>query len=132
MAWLLDTNIVIAAIKGVPVMRERLREVLAIDLLLSPVVLGELEYGVEKSEYPERNREKLRTVIDGFPLLPLDAETSHAYGRIRASLERQGKSTGGNDLWIAAQALAAGATLVTDNLQEFQRVPDPKVENWLR
>lgn len=51
--------------------------------------------------------------------------------RIRAVLERQGTPIGGNDLWIAAQALALGAVLVTDNVKEFSRVPGLAVENWL-
>jgi tRNA(fMet)-specific endonuclease VapC len=38
---------------------------------------------------------------------------------------------GANDLWIAAQALSADATLVTDNEREFHRVQGLRVENWL-
>ncbi|HNF78098.1 MAG TPA: hypothetical protein PKX14_15015, partial [Thauera aminoaromatica] len=53
------------------------------------------------------------------------------YARIRAGLERQGTPIGGNDLWIAAQALALGAVLVTDNVKEFSCVPGLAVENWL-
>jgi tRNA(fMet)-specific endonuclease VapC len=46
-------------------------------------------------------------------------------------LERQGTPIGANDTWIAAQALAIKATLVTDNEREFSRVPDLLLENWL-
>ena len=35
-------------------------------------------------------------------------------------------------MWIAAHALALGATLVTDNMREFERVEGLAVENWLR
>jgi len=38
---------------------------------------------------------------------------------------------GNNDLWIAAHALAAGLTLITNNEREFRRVQDLKVENWV-
>lgn len=131
MAWLLDTNIMIAAIKGVPSVRTHLQKVRAVDVLLSPIVLGELEFGAEKSAYPERNRARLQTVMDGFAVIALDAATSRAYGQIRHELERRGLPIGNNDQWIAAQALALGATLVTDNLREFERVPRLKVENWL-
>jgi tRNA(fMet)-specific endonuclease VapC len=62
---------------------------------------------------------------------PLDATVSGHYACIRAALERQGTPIGGNDLWIAAQALALGAMLVTDNVKEFGRVPGLVVENWL-
>ena len=131
MFWLLDTNIIIAAVKGVPSVRAYLQKVRAVDVLLSPIVLGELEFGAEKSAFPERNRARLQTVIDGFAVVALDAATSCAYGQIRHELERRGLPIGNNDQWIAAQALALGATLVTDNLREFERVPGLKIENWL-
>ena len=54
------------------------------------------------------------------------------YGLIRADLERSGQPIGGNDLLIAAHALALGLTVVTDNEREFSRVEDLRVENWLR
>lgn len=131
MAWLLDTNIIIAAVKGVPSVRTHLQKVRAVEVLLSPIVLGELEFGAEKSAYPERNRARLQTVIDGFAVIALDVAASRAYGQIRHELERRGLPIGNNDQWIAAQALALGATLVTDNLREFERVPGLQVENWL-
>ena len=131
MAWLLDTNIIIAAVKGVPSVRTHLQKVRAVEVLLSPIVLGELEFGAEKSAYPERNRARLQTVMDGFAIIALDAAASRAYGQIRHELERRGLPIGNNDQWIAAQALALGATLVTDNLREFERVPGLQVENWL-
>ena len=71
------------------------------------------------------------SVVAGLAVPPLDAATSSHYARIRAGLERQGTPIGGNDLWIAAQALALGAVLVTDNVREFSRVPGLTVENWL-
>jgi tRNA(fMet)-specific endonuclease VapC len=37
---------------------------------------------------------------------------------------------GNNDLWIAAHAVAAGLTLVTNNEKEFRRVRGLKVQNW--
>lgn len=131
MAWLLDTNIIIAAVKGVPSVRTHLQKVRAVEVLLSPIVLGELEFGAEKSAYPERNRARLQTVIDGFAVIALDVAASRAYGQIRHELERRGLPIGNNDQWIVAQALALGATLVTDNLREFERVPGLQVENWL-
>ena len=55
-----------------------------------------------------------------------------AYGKIRASLERQSLPSGANDLWIAAQAQAVNAVLVTDNLREFRRVEGLQPINWPR
>lgn len=131
MRYLLDTNILIAAMKGHEAVRARLERTALSDLILSPLVLGELEFGVEKSAHLERNRARLTELAAHMPLAVMDEETSRYYGRIRAALEKQGLPIGANDTWIAAQALALKAVLVTDNVGEFSRMPGLTVENWL-
>ncbi|AHE96967.1 PIN domain-containing protein [Thioalkalivibrio paradoxus] len=131
MRYLLDTNVFIAAMKGVDPVRRRLEQLALSDLLLSPVVLGELELGVEKSAYREKNAARLAALVEQIELVPLDAQVSRQYGRIRAQLEVSGTPIGANDYWIAAQALALGAVVVTDNQSEFTRVPGLITENWL-
>lgn len=131
MRYLLDTNIVIAALKGNAKVREKLEQIPLSDLVLSPVVLGELELGVEKSQYKDRNRARLAQIVEGMPSIPLDSEASRQYGMIRGTLERSGTPIGANDYWIAAHALATGSILVTHNLGELSRVSGLKLENWL-
>lgn len=131
MRYLLDTNIIIAAMKGRPEIVGHLESTPLEDVVLSPVVLGELEFGAEKSRQAERNRARLAELAERLPLAPMDAAASRCYGEVRAHLERLGTPIGANDLWIAAQALALGAILVTDNVGEFSRVPGLKIENWL-
>ena len=130
--YLLDTNILIAAIKGVEPVRARLERVDAAALVLSPIVLGELMLGVEKSRLKASNRGRLLKVVGHFAVAPLDTAVSEVYGQLRARLESRGQTIGANDFWIAAQALAEQLTLVTDNLREFRRVDGLDVENWLR
>lgn len=132
MAFLLDTNILVAAIKGNPAVVGALRSLAPADLLLSSVVLGELETGVIKSAWPERNRRQLLALVDHLELVPVDRTVALAYGQIRTTLERQGTPIGANDLWIAAQAQALNAVLVTDNTREFSRVEGLALINWLR
>jgi tRNA(fMet)-specific endonuclease VapC len=64
-------------------------------------------------------------------ILPFDKEAALAAARIRAYLERQGRPIGDLDNLIAAHALSLGLVLVTNNLQEFERVPDLAIENWV-
>ena len=131
MRYLIDTNIFIAAMKGVASVRHKLEHTPLSDLALSPVVLGELELGVEKSAYREKNAARLAGVVATIELMPLDALVSRHYARIRADLEQKGTPIGANDYWIAAQGLALGAVVVTDNEAEFTRVPGLDIENWL-
>ena len=132
MRYLLDTHILIAAMKGAPAVRAHLETTPLSQLVLSPVVLGELELGVAKSLHREKNAARLASVASRLPLVALDAETSRHYGEIRAALESQGMPIGANDYWIAAQARALGAVMVTDRVGEFSRVPGLNVENWLQ
>lgn len=131
MRWLLDTNIVIAAMKGRAEVCARLEEIPQTDIVLSTIVLGELAFGAEKSSQQERNRSRIAELAQRLPPVALDADAATHYGHTRAALERAGTPIGANDLWIAAQALALDATLVTDNVGEFSRIHGLKIENWL-
>ena len=132
MKYLLDTNVVIGLSKGHAEVRTRLATVPAQALMLSPVVLCELEFGIAKSQRPEANRAALALLLANLPVVDFAADVAIHYGRIRALLEAASQPIGPNDLLIAAQAVSLGATMVTDNVREFSRVPGLVVENWLQ
>jgi tRNA(fMet)-specific endonuclease VapC len=71
-------------------------------------------------------------LLEALEILPLEPKADLHYGRIRAELEKAGTPIGGNDLLIAAHALAVDGVLVTDNIREFKRIEGLQVENWLR
>lgn len=129
--YLLDTNILIAALKGRLGVQKRLNSLPLSAMRLSTIVLGELEFGAEKSAHGERNRIRLATLAQRLPLVGIDFDTTRHYAQVRVLLERKGTPIGANDTWIAAQALTINATLVTDNEREFSRVPGLMLENWL-
>ncbi|HRO60605.1 MAG TPA: PIN domain-containing protein, partial [Burkholderiaceae bacterium] len=87
-------------------------------------------YGACKSSQRAAVMQILREFIVLIPVLPMSAQAGTAYGEIRATLESDGTPIGNNDLWIAAQARAAGLTLVTNHQREFTRVPGLEVHNW--
>ena len=97
---------------------------------LSVITFGELLYGAAKSEQRIAALERLRELVRLLPALALPESAADAYGAMRAELESKGEMIGNNDLWIAAHALAAGLTLVTNNEREFRRVRGLKVQNW--
>ena len=75
---------------------------------------------------------QLEAVLGALDVLPFEAPADTAYGLLRARLEQAGQPIGGNDLLIAAQAVALGYAIVTDNEREFARIDDLPRENWLR
>ncbi|MFZ0552698.1 MAG: type II toxin-antitoxin system VapC family toxin [Steroidobacteraceae bacterium] len=134
MIYLLDTNAVIAILKGQPLaVRTRLKRVApkATAIALSSIVLFELWYGVARSERQRENTERLRIFLSGaISVIPFDADDAATAGEVRAALEATGKPIDPYDLLIAAQALRLRATLVTANVSEFERVRGLVWQDW--
>jgi len=130
---LLDTNMCIYIIKRKPdeVVR-RFQQYHPGDIGISSISLAELQYGVAKSQACQRNAEALSEFLIPLEILPFGETETHAYGIIRTALEQQGKIIGAMDLLIAAHAITLGAVLVTNNVKEFDRVPNLKIENWVK
>jgi tRNA(fMet)-specific endonuclease VapC len=129
--YLLDTNICIYIRQERPeqVLR-RFRKLRPGEAALSVITYGELLYGAAKSAHRTAALERLRELVRLLPAMALPESAGETYGAVRAELELKGEMIGNNDLWIAAHALAAGLTLVTNNEKEFRRVRRLKVQNW--
>jgi tRNA(fMet)-specific endonuclease VapC len=132
MRYLLDTNIVSDLVRH-PQGRVagHVRKVGEAQVCTSIIVAAELHYGATKKG-SKRLTVQLETVLGALDVLPFEAPADAACGLIRARLEQAGMPIGGNDLLIAAQALALGCTIVTDNETEFARIEGLPRENWLR
>lgn len=132
MRYLLDTNIVSDLVRNPQgKVAEHIFKVGEAQVCTSIIVAAELRYGAEKKK-SARLSSQLEAVLGALQVLPFEKPADAMYGSIRARLETSGKPIGGNDLLIAARALALGCTIVTDNEKEFSRVRGLVVENWLR
>jgi len=132
MRYLLDTNVVSDLIHN-PQGRvaEHIRKVGEARVCTSIIVAAELRYGAKKRG-SQRLTDNLEAVLGALDVLPFEAPADAAYGEIRTRLEQAGRPISGNDLLIAAQAIALGYTIVTDNEGEFARIDSLPRENWLR
>ena len=129
--YLLDTNIVIYTLKNRP---EKVRGAFnrhADQLCVSTVTLGELVYGAEKSQQPERNLAEVESLAARLQVLAFDSDAAIHFGQIRAELARSGRPIGPYDLMIAGHARSRGLVLVSNNARELQRVPGLRLENWV-
>ncbi len=132
---LLDTNICAAALKHHPKVVSRLTHLIG-RVYLPFVVSAELYFGIERLAYRGQNVEPLRQRVDDLHaavegVLGINEQVLKSYAQLRAQLKADGRPIGANDLWIAAQALAEQAILVTANTRKFSRVPDLRLQNWL-
>ena len=131
MRYMLDTNICIYAIKHKPEkVFQKFREVDPEDVSISSVTYAELVHGVEKSAAVEKNRLALFMLLANIEILNFDAAAADCYGKIRAGIEKKGTPIDPLDMMIAGHAMSIGYTVVTNNVKEFSRVPDLKIENW--
>ena len=133
MKYLLDTNVCADYLNGRHVsVIERVQACRLGAIGISTIVESELRYGVHRSLHERRNQARLEAFLAHFELVPFDSKAAIAYGRLRSLLEATGTPIRPNDLFIAAQALALKLVLVTDNSDEFKRVPGLSLDNWRR
>ena len=132
MKYLLDTDTFSEMVKGLnPNILKRMESLETGDAALSVVSRAEIAFGLHASSPKPTIRRRIDRLLEGIETLPLDIEVALQYGALRAKLRSLGTLIGPNDLWIAAHALAAKLTLVSNNTREFARVPKLKLENWV-
>jgi len=133
MKFLLDTDTFSQIARGKHAgVAERAGQHATADMAVSVITVGELRSGLALSGAASKLRSRTEALLEGMTHLHVDDAVATEYGKLRAYLFKIGQPIGPNDHWIAAQALAAGLTLVSGNSREFQRVPGLKLENWLR
>lgn len=131
MKYMLDTNVCIFLLnRSRPELTRRIVSHRASDFVLSAVTAAELYFGIEKSEHRVKSLKRLEQLLAEIDAAPFDQGAARAYGAVRATLSRKGKSLGPLHTLIAAHALALGVTLITHNIKEFQRVRELRIESW--
>ena len=126
---MLDTDTVSYALRGRGKVANRLAECPPSQICVSAITLAELRFGAER-----RKSAKLHALIDSFVegviVVPLDALAADRFALVAVDLARQGLPIGNFDTLIAAHALALDLTLVTNNVQHFERVAGLKTVCW--
>ena len=130
--YFVDSNTCIYFLNGkFPSVREKFLSVSPKEIKISSVVKGELLLGAFKSHTREKTTKKVEKFLKPFEIVDFTDKMSYAYAEIRKDLELAGTPIGANDLFIAAIALYEKATLITHNRDEFSRVKDLKIEDWV-
>ncbi|WP_064681407.1 type II toxin-antitoxin system VapC family toxin [Rhizobium bangladeshense] len=128
MTYLLDTNAVIALMKGNERLIAGLRRHRPQDFAIPAIVAHKLFYGAYKSLRIEENLARIGGLQ--FAVLEFDRNDAQKAGEIRAALQASGTPIGPYDVLIAGQAVARGLILITRNLSKFERAAGLQAENW--
>lgn len=133
--YMLDTNICSFIMREHPkdVLRTLQQHVEQKDrIVISAITYAELRFGaIGKKASPKHNM-----IVDEFlqridAVLAWDQGAVEVTAMIKKILSDQGTPIGNNDIMIAGHAISENCTLVTNNLREFNRVPDLTVEDWV-
>ena len=129
---MLDTNMCSYILKNHPAaVKQKFEEVGAGTICISAIVLAELYYGAARHPKGIVIRREIDNFVSRLNVIPWDENAADHYGSIRASLEKAGTPVGAMEMLIAAHAKSCAATLVTNNLREFDRIKGLAVVNWI-
>ena len=128
--YVLDTNTLIYYFKGQGQVAQNLVAVSPQDIVISTIVVFELQVGIAKSNSPEKRTQQLQQLLSRVNLVSFDRDAALAAATIRAQLEQQGTPIGPLDVLIAGVAVSRQATIVTRNVGEFSRVIGLSIVNW--
>jgi tRNA(fMet)-specific endonuclease VapC len=126
--YLLDTNVVIAAARGLPGVLDRLSALETGDVAISAISLAETLAGTAAAPSDERLAENVALIAENMDVLPFDRGAADAYGAVLRKLDPKRRRT--LDRMIAAQALDLGLTLVAANTEDFDDIPGLTIEKW--
>ena len=128
--YMLDTNMCIYLMKNQPAqVAERFAQCYVGEVVMSAITFAELSYGVSVSANPRREAKNLSSLVEDIPVAPFDELAGTVYGPIRLATRESKKDH--LDKLIAAHSKALSVTLVTNNLQDFEKYPGVAAENWL-
>ena len=133
--FMLDTDTCIFLMRGEsPALAAKVQAVPLQQQVMSAVTFAELTYGVQVSAAAKRkqNQSVLDSLVLHLAVLDWPQDAAKHYAEIRADLKKRGAQLGAADLMIAAHARAMGAIVVTNNLNDFERVKGLAVENWTK
>jgi tRNA(fMet)-specific endonuclease VapC len=126
---MLDTSAYCVFMRGHQEMKAALNK--AVQIYLSPIVLGELHAGFQRGTHRSENERGLIGFLSSarVSIAAIDGETALAYAEIVNFLKRAGTPIPTNDIWIAAGAMQHGLRVLTTD-SHYKRVPQVIVEHY--
>ena len=130
MKYLLDTNICIHFFRGKYNLIEKLESIGLNNCAISEITLAELVFGAENSLNPQKNHNIIEQFSKQVTILPI-YDAIRTYGVEKVRLRKSGTMISDIDLLIGSTAVEKDLIMVTENTNEFERISNIKLENWI-
>ncbi len=130
MKYLLDTNICIHFFRGKFSLFDKIKKIGPENCAISEITLAELAFGAENSLNPNKNFRLIEMFSEQVAILPI-LDAISLYGKEKVRLRKKGQMISDFDLLIGITAVANQLIMVTENVKEFNRIEDIKIENGI-
>jgi tRNA(fMet)-specific endonuclease VapC len=127
---ILDTDHCIAILREKLDLREHVQA--DEELFITAISVAELTHGVQRSQHRDDNLARLEVLLAALTVLPFDEPAARRFGLLKTELEEKGEILDDLDLQIASITLTHGFPLITNNIKHFKRIPDIRLQNWLK
>lgn len=131
MTYLLDTNICIHFFRGMFNLNDKIEEIGIENCAVSEITVAELIFGAENSINPQKNLAVIEQFMDQIVVLPI-FDAVFKYGKEKVRLRRAGQMISDFDLLIGCTAIEHSLKMVTENVNEFERIKGIEIENWIK
>jgi len=132
MAYLIDTDIIIFALRGDKTVLAKFEENKNIPISISMITYAELVFGAKRSQNERTNMLKVNRIREIYPVEELNIGIMELFADIKANMYSKAMRIEDLDLFIAATAIYNDLTLVTNKTKHFKNIPLLKLENWKR
>lgn len=132
MAYLIDTDIIIFALRGDKTVLAKFEENKTIPISISMVTYAKLVFGAKQSQNEQTNMIKVNHIREIYPIEELNVGVMEVFADIKAKMYAKAIRIEDMDLFIAATAMYNDLTLVANNTKHFENIPGLKLENWKR
>ena len=130
MAYLIDTDIIIFALRGDKTVLAKFEENKNIPISISLITYAELVFGAKRSGNEQKNMLKVNRIREIYPVEELNIGIMELFADIKANIYSKAIRIEDMDLFIAATAIYNDLTLVTNNTKHFKNIPLLELENW--
>jgi len=131
--YYLDTNTCIYFLNGkYESIKTKILQTPPNDIYIPSIVKAELLLGAYKSNNKKSTIEKVERFLEPFEIISFTDQMTYTYAEIRSQLEKKGELIGPNDILIASIVQFHNGILITNNTNEFNRIKNLIVENWVK